>query len=87
MSARQALTLLQPVGEALQEQQASQSRSVSTPTPASQQKSIERLYIELDGVMARLRRGRVPMQEQERQRKGDVYREVKVGAEFRPVAC
>ena len=66
MSARQALSLLQPVGEALQEQeeeqmqrlwqQASRSRSGSTPTPTSQQKSIERLYIELDGVMARLRR-------------------------------
>jgi hypothetical protein len=92
MSARQALTLLQPVGEALQEQeeeqmqtlwqQASQPRSVSSETEVSQQKSIERLYIELDGVMARLRRGSVPMQEQERQRKGDVYREVKVGAVF-----
>ena len=92
MSARQALTLVQPVGEALQEQeeeqmqrlwqQASQSRSVSTETPASQQKSIERLYIELDGVMARLRRGSVPMEEQEGKRKGDVYREIKVGAVF-----
>jgi hypothetical protein len=67
MSARQALTLLQPVREALQEQEeeqmqrlwqeAGQSRSLSTETPASQQKSIKRLYIELDGVMARLRRG------------------------------
>lgn len=92
MSARQALTLLQPVGEALQEQeeeqmqrlwqQASQSRSVSSETEASQHKSIERLYIELDGVMARLRRGSVPMEEQERKRKGDVYREIKVGAVF-----
>jgi hypothetical protein len=92
MSARQALSLLQPVGEALQEQEqeqmqrlweeASQSQSGSTPTPPRQQKSIERLYIELDGVMARLRRGSVPMQEQERKRKGDVYREIKVGAVF-----
>lgn len=92
MSARQALSLLQPVGEALQEQeeeqmqklwqQASQSRSEETMAPASQQKSIERLYIELDGVMARLRRGSVPMEEQERKRKGDVYREIKVGAVF-----
>ena len=66
MSARQALTLLQPVGEALQEQEeeqmqklwqeASQPRSASTQTQARQQPSIERLYIELDGVMARLRR-------------------------------
>ena len=92
MSARQALTLLQPVGEALQEQeeeqmqklwqQASQSRSGNTGAPTSQHKSIERLYIELDGVMARLRRGSVPMEEQERKRKGDVYREIKVGAVF-----
>jgi hypothetical protein len=92
MSARQALTLLQPVGEALQEreeeqmqrlwQQASQPQSGNTVAPSSQQKSIERLYIELDGVMARLRRGSVPLEEQERKRKGDVYREIKVGAVF-----
>ncbi len=92
MSARQALTLVQPVGEALQEQeeeqmqqlwqQASQSRSGNTVAPTSQHKSIERLYIELDGVMARLRRGSVPLEEQERKRKGDVYREIKVGAVF-----
>jgi hypothetical protein len=92
MSARQALTLLQPVGEALQEQEeeqmqrlwqeANQSQSLSTETEARQQKSIERLYIELDGVMARLRRGSVPMEEQEHKRKGDVYREIKVGAVF-----
>jgi hypothetical protein len=43
---------------------------------------IERLYIELDGILARLRRGSVPMQEEEQQRKGDVYREMKVGAVF-----
>ena len=49
---------------------------------SSQQDRIERLYIELDGVLARLRRGSVPMEEQERKRKGDVYREVKVGAVF-----
>src|SRR5213082_1491031 len=29
-----------------------------------------------------LRRGSVPMEEQERKRKGDVYREIKVGAVF-----
>jgi hypothetical protein len=92
MSARQALTLWQPLGEALHEQeeeqmqklwqQASQSRSGETIAPGSQQKSIERLSIELDGGMARLRRGSVPMEEQERKRKGDVYREIKVGAVF-----
>ena len=92
MSARQALSLVQPVGKALHEQEeeqmqqlwqeASPSRSGSTPTPASEHKSIERLYIELDGVMARLRRGSVPMEEPERKHKGDVYREIKVGAVF-----
>ena len=92
MSARQALNLLQPLGEALQQQedeqvralwdQASQARTTSQPAEANQHERIERLYIELDGVLARLRRGSVPMEEQERKRKGDVYREVKVGAVF-----
>ncbi len=92
MSARQALNLVQPMGEALGEQEeeqmqrlweeASQPRSLSTVAQARQQESIKRLYIELDGVMARLRRGSVAMEEQERKRKGDVYREVKVGAVF-----
>jgi hypothetical protein len=36
----------------------------------------------MDGVMARLRRGSVPMEEQETKADGDVYREVKVGAVF-----
>lgn len=92
MSARQALNLLQPLGEALQQledarvralwEEASQARSVSSAPLALKQGSIHRLYIELDGVLARLRRGSVPMEEQERKRKGDVYREVKVGAVF-----
>jgi hypothetical protein len=92
MSARQALNLLQPLGEALQQQEeaqvqtlwkeASQARSVSSVASAIKQEGINRLYIELDGVLARLRRGSVPMEEQERKRKGDVYREVKVGAVF-----
>jgi hypothetical protein len=92
MSARQALNLLEPMGQALQEQEeeplqrlwqeASPPGCESMDGLASQQKSIERLYIEVDGVMARRRRGSVPMQEEERQRKGDVYREVKVGAVF-----
>ena len=90
MSARQALNLLQPLGEALQQQedeqvcalwdQASQARTTSQFAEADQHERIERLYIELDGVFARLRRGSVPMEEQERKRQGDVYREVKVGA-------
>lgn len=92
MSARQALNLLQPLGEALQQQedervrelwdQAGQARTTSQPSEADQPERIDRLYIELDGVLARLRRGSVPLQEQERKRKGDVYREVKVGAVF-----
>jgi hypothetical protein len=43
---------------------------------------IDRLYIQLDGVLARLRRGSVPMEQDEQQRRGDVYREIKVGAVF-----
>lgn len=92
MSARQTLNLLQPLGEALQQQedeqvralweQASQARTVSKPVAMSKQVSIDRLYVELDGVLARLRRGSVPMEERERKRSGDVYREVKVGAVF-----
>jgi len=92
MSARQALNLMQPLGEALQQQedeqvcalweQAIQARTTSPAASRTQQDRIDRLYIELDGVLARLRRGSVPMEEQERKRKGDVYREVKVGAVF-----
>ncbi len=44
--------------------------------------SIRRLYIETDGVTARMRRGSVTMEEAEAKRKGDVYREIKVGAVF-----
>jgi hypothetical protein len=43
---------------------------------------IRRLYIEMDGVLARLRRGSVPLEQGEQERKGDVYREIKVGAVF-----
>jgi hypothetical protein len=92
MSARQVLNLLQPLGTALQQQedeqvralweQASQARTTSQPGEATRQERIERLYIELDGILARLRRDSVPMEEHERKRKGDVYREVKVGAVF-----
>ena len=45
-------------------------------------KSVERLYIETDGIMERLRRGTVEMEEKEKTRKGDVYREMKVGVIF-----
>jgi hypothetical protein len=91
MSARQALSLMRPVGEALAGAEDRQVKSVqakakqarSQPGEQGQPKEIERLYIELDGVLARMRRGSVPMEKEERQRKGDVYREIKAGAVFR----
>ena len=93
MSARQALNLMQPVGQALAEREdegvkALFEEAVQSQTPQEEQawqksnKDIERLYIELDGIFARMRRGSVPMEEEERKRKGDVYREMKVGAVF-----
>jgi hypothetical protein len=91
MSGRQALNLMQPVGAALA---ASEDRHVrvlqtqakqaqSQPCVQQPQQEIERLYIELDGVLARMRRGSVPMEQEELQRTGDVYREIKAGAVFR----
>ncbi len=92
LSERQALNLLQPVGEALQCQEDEQMQQIfeqaRTKHTCRQErrsgnpKPIRRLYIELDGVLARLRRGCVPLEEHERKREGDVYREVKVGAVF-----
>ena len=91
MSARQALSLMRPVGEVLARAQDRQITSLqaqakqarSDPREERQTKEIERLYIEVDGVFARLRRGSVPMEHEERQRQGDVYREIKAGAVFR----
>jgi len=79
------------VGEALtsaedrqgQTVQAQAKQARSQPQEQQQTKEIERLYIELDGVLARMRRGSVPMEKEERQRQGDVYREIKAGAVFR----
>lgn len=92
ISARQALSLMQPVGEALARQeeervaalwkQAAQARTATTSHRQRQPPVIERLYIELAGILARLRRGSVPLEGQERKRPGDVYRAVKVGAVF-----
>jgi hypothetical protein len=92
MSARQALHLIQPVGEAIKEQEERKQQDIfkHAKQASSQQESsgapatamMKRMYVEMDGVTARLRRGSVPMEEQERRRKGDVYREVKVGAVF-----
>lgn len=91
------LTLLRPVGQALARQedeqvqalwqQAAQAQTEPEQVLAEQQAQadlspIRRLYIELDGVLARMRRGSVPLEEHEQQRPGDVYREVKVGTVF-----
>ncbi|HEY1354315.1 MAG TPA: hypothetical protein VGF67_32295 [Ktedonobacteraceae bacterium] len=91
MSSRQALSLMRPVGEALaraedrqvERLQAHARQARSRPSRQRQPKEIERLYIEVDGVLARMRRGSVPMEQEERHRKGDVYREIKAGAVFR----
>jgi len=92
MSGRQALKLMRPVGEALAAEEDRQvsalqvqaKQAQSQPCPQRQpQKEIERLYIELDGVLARMRRGSVPMEKEELHRQGDVYREIKAGAVFR----
>ncbi|GAC1349314.1 MAG: hypothetical protein NVSMB27_21280 [Ktedonobacteraceae bacterium] len=90
MSARQALSLMRPVGQALARAEDRQVKSLQAQAKQArsqpeerQTKEIERLYIELDGVLARMRRGSVPMEKEERQRQGDVYREIKAGAVFR----
>ena len=92
ISARQALNLLLPVGEQLRkkedervhqmQQEAAHKQSRLASASPDQQEDLRRMYIEMDGVLLRLRRGSVPMEEQEVQREGDVYREIKVGAVF-----
>jgi hypothetical protein len=93
MTGRQVEALIQPVGEALRAQEdaavesrfteAAQARASEPALPAAQDASpIERLYVEIDGVVVRLRRGSVPMEALEQERAGDVYREIKVGAAF-----
>jgi hypothetical protein len=93
MSARQALNLSRPVGKVLAEKEDEEVRScfdrASQPKTddlkEKQQpmvKDIRRLYIEPDGIMGRMRRGSVPMEKHEQERKGDVYRETRVGATF-----
>lgn len=92
MSARQALYLMQPVGEALAAreheqvnalwEEAAQARTARGSPLDLSEEDLDRLYIQLDGVLARLRRGSVPMEQEEQQRAGDVYREIKVGAVF-----
>jgi hypothetical protein len=92
MSARQALNLMKPVGKALETREdevvkalfdkALQAESQEEGEVQKVEKDIRRLYIELDGIFARMRRGSVPMEEHEVKRIGDIYREVKVGATF-----
>ena len=95
LSDRQALNLVQAVGDCFLHQEDEAVRQVfeqpvskerhQPEKKAAPEKPVHRLYIELDGVMARLRRGSVSMEEQERKRTGDVYREVKVGAVFEAI--
>ena len=92
LSARQVGLLIQPMGEAYAQQesdqasqylrQGSEKRLSEAQRQEEQGELIRRLYVEMDGVMARLRRGSVVMEVQEEERAGDVYREIKVGAAF-----
>jgi len=88
LSARQVGNILQPIGEAFEQEEDQQVQQIveqaaaKDTSEAERQKEQKELIKRLDGVMARLRRGSVPMEKQEQERKGDVYREVKVGAVF-----
>src|SRR5437660_4532831 len=78
MSARQALNLMQPVGQALAHredeavqalfEEAAKSQTSQEQAVHQSSKDIARFYIELDGILARMRRGSVPMEEEERKR-------------------
>ena len=94
LSGREALNLMEPVGKALAaqedelvkvlfEQAVQKDSSEQEQEERLKGKTLERISIQLDGILARLRRGSVPMEEKEHKRKGDVYREIKVGAVFR----
>jgi len=84
--------LIQPVGEMLIRcedeqkegvfQEGAEKQTSAHGEEKGRQEEIRRIYIELDGVLARMRRGSVRMEEQETNRSGDVYREIKVGAVF-----
>ncbi len=92
LSARQVLNLIQPIGEAFLRQenadvqelfkQGASTHSRETDRPGGQAEPIKRLYVETDGVFARLRRDSVVMEQDEQEREGDVYRDIKVGAVF-----
>lgn len=82
--------MIQPRGEAFLTQENQQVAQIleqggetlvsETQRQEEQGPSIRRLDGEPDGVMARLRRGRVPMDTHEQEREGEVSREVNVGA-------
>ena len=92
LSARQVLNLIQPIGEAFLRQenedvqevlkQGASKHTSEAERQSMQAESIKRLYVETDGVFARLRRGSVVMEKEEQEREGDVYRDIKVGAVF-----
>jgi hypothetical protein len=92
ISARQVGHVIQPAGEAFRQFEDQQVQKLLTQGAEKHRSEkerqeehgepIRRLYVEMDGVMARLRRGSVPMEAHEQQREGDAYREVKVGAVF-----
>lgn len=92
ISARQIHNLTQPIGEAFRHGEDKQVQTLLTQgatkrtSEAERQNAlgepIKRLYVETDGVYARLRRGSVTMEKEEQERSGDVYRDIKVGAVF-----
>ncbi len=92
ISARQVLNLTQPIGEAFLRQENEQvqevfkqgvlKRTSEAERQSARTERIKRCYVEMDGVFVRLRRGSVVMEKEEQERKGDVYREIKVGAVF-----
>jgi hypothetical protein len=93
MSARQALNLSRPVGRALAEEEDREVKNRFDQVPQAKThdvegeqqplvKDIPRIYIEPDGIMGRMRRESVPMEKHEKERRGDVYRENRVGTTF-----
>ena len=81
MSACQVETLIRPVGsqfKAEEEQRMQQTWGDLTP-PAPATREAKRWYVEMDGVFARIRREDLELTEEEQNRPGDGYREIKVG--------
>ena len=68
--------------ERIRQEATQKQTSAARAAEAKQHEELSRLYVEMDGVLARMRRGSVLMEALERQRAGDVYREIKVGAVF-----